>query len=658
MCDYDLDCLRLLAKQFPTADAIATEIISLSSVISLPKGTEHFLADIHGESEAFDHVMRNASGVVKRKIDDTFGETLTEAQKKELATLVYYPKEKIDLQKNAIAQLSKESSADDLSAWYKTVMMRLIRLCRQSAYKYTRSKVRKAIPQSFRYIIEELLYEDECSSMKQGYYQKIIDSILEVGRAEAFIIMISKLISRLVVDHLHVIGDIFDRGSGAHRVMNTLSKYHSVDIQWGNHDVLWIGAACGSEVCMADALRISLRYANLETLQEGYGLNLAPLVRLALKYYQGGYAPTFQVKANSAFQRSSDLSLLSQMQKAIAVIRFKLEGQLVMRHPELSMDHRLLLHLIDFNTGTITINGQVYPLIDKDFPTVDPAHPYALSEDEQIVVDRLKKSWQSSAELQKHVSFLINNGSMYKVYNVNLLYHGCIPLTEDGKFLEYDLLGMKLKGKALLDRCDRIVRDAFYSSLPQDQELALDLMWYLWSGPNSPLFGKSKMATFERYFISEKETHAEEKNPYYAWRNDEAVCKCILGEFGLDPNAGHIINGHVPVKVVKGEVPVKANGRLIDIDGGFAKAYQKTTGIAGYTLISNSEGMHLVSHHPFESKERSILEDLDILPECVFIEKYPSRIMIGDTDIGARLKKNISALESLLQAYKDGLIKC
>lgn len=653
----DLECLRLLAKQYPTGDDVATEIVNLSAIINLPKGTEHFLADIHGEYEAFDHVMRNASGVVKRKIDDTFGDTLAEREKKELATLVYYPEEKMDLQKKSAAKISNEPSDSDMTSWYKTSMIRLVRLCRQSAYKYTRSKVSKAIPQNFRYITEELLYEDEHSQMKQGYYQKIVESIIEIGHAEPFIIMISNLISRLVIDHLHIIGDIYDRGPGAHRVMDTLCNYHSVDIQWGNHDLLWMGAACGSEVCMAEVLRISLRYANLETLQEGYGLNLAPLVRLTLKYYEDDYAKTFQVKANSEFHKSSDLSLFSQMQKAISVIRFKLEGQLIMRHPELSMDGRLLLDKIDYNNGTITLEGQEYQLIDQCFPTVDPEHPYELTEDERHVVDRLKVSWQTSSKLMKHTKFLIDYGSLYTVYNGNLLFHGCIPVSDDGTFLEVDISGTKLKGKALLDYCDKAVREAYYSNLSKDKEAATDMLWYLWCGEYSPLFGKSKMATFERYFIAEEETHKEQSNSYYKWTDDESVCRRILSEFGLNPDTGRIINGHVPVKVVKGEVPVKAGGKLIDIDGGFSKAYQKSTGIAGYTLISNSEGMHLVSHHTFESKESAVNENLDILPVSVFIEKNKTRMLVGDTEIGKRLKNEISALKKLLKSYHEGLIK-
>ncbi len=648
---YDLNYLTLLSKQYPTVDAVSTEIVNLSAIINLPKGTEHFMADIHGEHEAFEHVIRNASGVVKRKIDDTFGEALTEGQKKELATLVYYPQEKIDLQKG----LCLPEPA--LLGWYETMMTRLIQLCRQSAYKYTRSKVRKAIPQDFQYIIEELLHENEHSAMKQGYYQGIVDSILAIDRGEDFIVALAELIRKLVVDHLHIIGDIYDRGHGAHHVMNTLRRHNSVDIQWGNHDVLWIGAACGSEVCMADALRVSLRYGNLETLQEGYGLNLTPLVRLALDHYQGTYAQTFQVKAKQGQLGERDLDLLSRMQKAITVIQLKLEGQLAQRRPELHLAHRRLLHLVDFRAGTIAIGEKVYPLRDADFPTVDPAHPYVLTAEEQDVLDRLKTSFQHATDLQKHARFLIDKGGMYKVYNANLLYHGCIPLTAEGEFQAFKLRGRSLKGKALLDAFDEMVRLAYYAQDPQERALALDVVWYLWCGEHSPLFGKSKMATFERYFIAENETHREVKNPYYAWRDDESTCMRILDEFGLNAAASHIINGHVPVKVAAGELPIKANGRLITIDGGFSKAYQKETGIAGYTLIFNSQGMHLVSHEPFDSKERAIQEDLDILPTSVFIEKNQARVLVGDTDDGAGLKMEIAALKSLLQAYRSGAVK-
>jgi len=663
---YDLNYLKLLSKQYPTVDAVSSEIVNFSAIINLPKGTEHFMADIHGEHEAFEHVMRNASGVVKRKIDDTFGDTLTDAQKKELATLVYYPQEKIALQKSTITQLpedepgehnSQNSKDTALLEWYEIVMIRLIRLCRKSAYKYTHSKVRKAIPPHFQYIIEELLHENEHSVMKQGYYQGIVDSILAIDRTDDFIVVLAELIRKLVVDHLHIVGDIYDRGYGAHQVMDTLRRHHSVDIQWGNHDVLWIGAACGSEVCMADALRVSLRYANLETIEEDYGLNLTPLVRLALDHYQGKYASTFQVKVKQTNLREKDLDLLSRMQKAIAVIQMKLEGQLIMRRPELQLADRQFLHLIDYQAGTVILNGRLYQMIDADFPTVDPQHPYELTKDEQNVVNKLKVSFQHSTDLQKHARFLIDKGSMYKVYNGNLLYHACIPLTEKGDFQEFELCGQPLRGKALLDAFDEMVRKAYYAQDSHEKAQALDVVWYLWCGANSPLFGKSKMATFERYFIAEKETHKEVKNAYYALRDDESVCVRILSEFGLNVATSHIINGHVPVKVTSGEAPIRANGKLITIDGGFAKAYQKETGIAGFTLIFNSQGMHLVSHKPFESKERAIREDLDILPTSVFIEKNQARMLVGATDIGVGLKADIVTLKSLLEAYRDGSVK-
>ena len=641
----DIKYLTLLSKQYPTVDDVCTEIVNLSAIVNLPKGTEHFLADIHGEYEAFDHVMRNGSGVLKRKIDDAFGDTLTEDEKKELATLAYYPEEKIALQKNANFQ------------WYETVMIRLIRLCRQAAYKYTRSKVRKAIPKQFQYIIEELLHEDEHNTMKQAYYQAIVESIIEINRANDFIIIISGIIRELLVDHLHIIGDIYDRGQGAHQVMDTLVKHHSVDIQWGNHDVLWIGAACGSEVCMADAIRISLRYGNMETLQEGYGLNLSPLVRLAIDHYQGPYANTFEVKTKETHLREKDLELLSRMQKAIAIIQLKLEGQLILRRPELKISNRLLLDKINYENGSIDIDNKIYKLIDTDFPTIDPQNPYELTDDEQNVVDSLKVTFQHASALQRHARFLINKGSMYKVYNGNLLYHGCIPLTESGEFQEFNVFGRMLKGKALLDAGDEYLKKAYYAKDLEEKTIAKDVAWYLWCGANSPLFGKKKMATFENYFIADKEIQKEEQNPYYKWRDDESTCKRILIEFGLDPATSRIINGHVPVKVKVGEVPIKANGKLITIDGGFSRAYQKETGIAGYTLISNSQGIDLVSHEPFDSKERAIRDDIDILPTSVHTEENLKRMLVGDTDVGASIKSQITALKNLLQAYRDGSVK-
>jgi fructose-1,6-bisphosphatase-3 len=646
----DLQYLKLLARQYPNVEAASAEIANLSAIINLPKGTEHFLADIHGEHEAFDHVIRNASGVVKRKIDDAFGDRLTQDVKNELATLVYYPQEKL-------AMVKTNKTEEEQLQWLESRMLYLIILCRQAAYKYSRSKVRKAIPRHFQYIIEELLHENEESGMKRGYYKGIVASLLEIGRAEAFIVTIADLIRDLVVDHLHIIGDVFDRGPGAHHVMETLKQHHSVDMQWGNHDALWIGAACGSDVCIADALRISLRYGNLETLQEGYGLNLAPLVRFAMEKYQCGYASTFQVKAKQSHLREKDLTLLSRMQKAIANIQFKLEGQLAERRPEFGLGHRRLLHRIDWNEGIVEIDDQRYPLLDREFPTLDKEHPYDLTADEQDVLDKLRTSFLHSSTLQRDVRFLIDKGGMYKVFNGNLLYHGCIPMEPEGEFASFRLKGKNLSGKALLDGFDEMVRKAYYSREQEEKSLALDVVWYLWCGSCSPLFGKSRMSTFERYFLEEKETHKEIKNPYYIYREQEGTCLRILEEFGLHGQGCHIINGHVPVKVTAGEVPIKAGGRLITIDGGFSKAYQKETGIAGYTLIFNSQGMNLVAHEPFESKEKAIRDNLDMVPTNVFIETGRPQMLVGDTDPGVGLKEDIVMLKKLLQAYRDGVLK-
>lgn len=653
--ETDRTCLELLARQYPNVDAVSAEIANLSAIINLPKGTEHFLADIHGEHEAFDHVIRNASGVVKRKIDDAFGDRLSPEEKRELATLVYYPREKIARVKAEWAEAKQGET--ELLAWQEEQMLRLMVLCRQAAYKYSRSKVRKAIPRHFQYIIEELLHGDDPGGMKQGYYKGIVTSLLEIGRAEAFLITAAELVRDLVVDHLHIIGDVYDRGPGAHRVMEILRQHHSVDMQWGNHDILWIGAACGSEVCMADALRITLRYGNLETLQEGYGLNLAPLMRFAMETYAGPYAPTFQVKSKTAGLRETDLDLLSRMQKAIAIIQFKLEGQLAQRRPELGLEHRCLLHRVDAERGTIQLDGTRYSLLDSAFPTLDPERPYELTRDEQEVVDRLRTSFLHSGVLQKDARFLVDKGSMYKIYNGNLLYHGCIPLTREGAFASFSLGGEALSGKALLDGFDAIVRKAYYAREPEEKALALDVVWYLWCGEFSPLFGKSRMATFERYFLAEKETHKEVKDPYYSFRDTEQTCARILEEFGLRGAGSHIVNGHVPVKVTAGEMPIKAGGKLITIDGGFSRAYQKVTGIAGYTLIFNSQGMNLVAHEPFESKERAIAENRDAVPTSVFIEADRPQMLVGDTDTGARLKADIRMLKDLLQAYREGRIK-
>jgi len=644
---YDLKYLQLLSKQYPSIDEVTTEIINLSAIINLPKGTEHFLTDIHGEHEAFDHVMRNASGVVKRKIGDTFGDLLTAEEKKSLATLVYYPKEKLEMIK---------SSDIEIKEWYRTTIYRLVLLCRAAGYKYTRSKVRKALPQSFAYIIEELLNEKENSVMKQTYYQSIINSIIDIECADEFIIAMAEVIRKLVVDRLHIIGDIYDRGPGAHIIMDLLMGHHSVDVQWGNHDILWMAAAAGSEACIANTIRIALRYGNLETLEEGYGINLSSLIRFTLETYKGEYSPKVRAKVKPSDFKEKDIDLLSRMQKAIAVIQFKVEGQLIKRRPEYKMNDRNLMETLDLEKGTVLIDGKAYPINDVDFPTYDPENPYKLTDEEVDVLQKLKQSFMRSEKLKEHMEFLYNKGGMYLVHNQNLMYHGCIPIDSKGEFQAYKAGKHEYKGKALLDYFDHMARKAYFSHIDDEKLEALDVMWYMWCGELSPLFGKKKMATFERYFVDDKTTHKEVKNAYYELRSEEAVCVKVLKEFGLEKSFSHIISGHVPVKVAAGEIPIKAGGKLIAIDGGFSKAYQKETGIAGYTLIFNSQGMVLVSHERFESKARSIEEDLDVLPTTVFIEKDQPRMYVGDTDVGREMKDSIQSLKALLSAYRDGVI--
>jgi len=647
--EAELRYLKLLSRQFPNISSVSTEIVNLSAIVNLPKGTEHFLADIHGEHEAFDHVMRNASGVVKRKIDDVFAQTLSEDEKKSLATLVYYPKDKIRRVKDLY-------QGDALNGWYAQSIYQLVRLCRAAGYKYTRSKVRKAIPENFKYIIEELLHENEQEVMKQAYYKAIIDQVIAIRSADAFIEAMSRLIRRLVVDQLHIIGDIYDRGNGAQRVMDILMRHHAVDIQWGNHDVLWIGAACGIDVCIADALRIALRYGNLETIEVGYGINLSPLVRLAMEFYPCEPGVQFSVRGKALNFNQRDLDLMARMQKAIAVIQFKLEGQMILRNPQFKMGHRMLLNRVDFVNGTLEDDGVVFTLNDVDFPTVDEQDPYQLTEREAEVMAKLKISFTQSQALQEHIRFLVDKGSMYKVHNGNLLYHGCIPLTDTGTFKALELEDKNLSGIALLDFFDEQVRMAFYHKQLEHRQKAMDWVWYLWCGSLSPLFGKEKMATFERYFIDDPRAHKEPKNAYFELREDESICSAILSEFGLKPEDSRIINGHVPVKVKKGELPVKAGGRLITIDGGFSKAYQKETGIAGFTLIYNSQGMALVAHEPFSSREQAVALNLDMVPTTVYFEMDRPQVFVGDTDVGHQLKLEIEALSKLLSCYQTGLL--
>ena len=646
----DLRYLRLLARDFPTISSVTTEIINLEAILHLPKATEHFMADLHGENEAFQHILRNASGNIKRKVNELFGNTLREQEKKDLCTLIYYPEQKLELVK---------ASDDHLDDYYQTTLNQLVTVCRNVSSKYTRSKVRKSLPEEFSYIIEELLHESIEDHNKQAYFNVIIHTIISTGRADDFIVALCYLIQRLAIDQLHILGDIYDRGPGAHLIMDTLSHYHNLDIEWGNHDVLWMGAAAGSPVCVAGLLRLSLRYANTQTLEEGYGINMVPLATFAMETYAGDECRPFLPKTDEGQDLSDKtLRLITEMHKAIAIIQFKLEGQLYERHPEWGMKDRALLSAIDYDNHTITIDGKTYPLLDHSFPTIDPEDPFALTAEERELMEKLVHSFRICDRLQRHMACLLTHGAMFGVYNSNLLFHASIPLNEDGSLREVCVGQERVKGKELLKKVEEMIRTAFdHSAETTDKEEALDFFWYLWCGPDSPLFDKSKMATFERYFIAERETHAEEKGWYYKLRDNAAVCDRILDEFGVQGQHRHIINGHVPVRVGKGENPIKADGRLMVIDGGFAKAYHNTTGIAGYTLVYHSRGFQLVQHEPFTSTEEAIRNGTDIKSTTQIVEMTGQRAMVNDTDIGAELRVQIADLNNLLLAYRRGFIK-
>lgn len=648
----ELRYLKLLSKQFPTIASACTEIINLQAILNLPKSTEHFLSDIHGEFESFNHVLRNGSGNIKRKITEVFGDIMSEKDIKALATLIYYPEQKLEI-------INKQ--AEDMDEWYKITIHRLIEVSRKAAFKYTRMKVRKALPAEFAYIIEELMHKGPEEYDKEEYYSEIINSIIKVGRADEFIIAMSKLIQRLVIDRLHIVGDIFDRGPGAEKVMETLLNYHSVDIQWGNHDVLWMAAAAGSEASIATVIRICTRYANLDTIEDGYGINMLPLATFALEFYGDDECVQFKPKLEcDIVYTDNDLKLIAKMHKAISIIQFKLEGEIIKRRPHFCMEDRLLLEKINYENGTIELNGKIYELNDKNFPTIDSKNPYKLTKEERELIDKLKFSFLNSEKLQKHIRFLLSNGSMYLKYNCNLLYHGCIPVNEDGTFKKVKIgsSGKAYSGKAYFDRLEILVREGyFHENNPEAKLYGMDITWYLWTGPDSPLFGKDKMTTFERYFIDDKETHIEKKSHYFKLEDSEKMCRIIFEEFGLNPDTSHIINGHVPVKSKNGESPIKANGKLIVIDGGFSKAYQGTTGIAGYTLIYNSYGLLLVSHDPFESTQKAIEEEKDIHSTTMVLEKELERKRVRDTDNGKELMEQIKDLEMLLDAYRIGLIK-
>ena len=649
MDELEQKYLKSLAKQYPTIAAASTEIINLQAILSLPKGTEHFMTDIHGEYEQFNHVLKNGSGSVRRKIDEEFGNTLSNKDKKTLATLIYYPTEKLEI----VMQEEDENSIED---WYKITLHRLVQITKRVSSKYTRSKVRKALPEDFSYVIEELITEKAEIQDKEAYYNEIIHSIIRIGRAPEFITALCQLIQNLVIDHLHIVGDIYDRGPGPHIIMDTLRQYHSVDVQWGNHDVVWMGAASGHLACIANVIRLAARYGNLDTLEEGYGINLIPLATFAMEVYKDTNCDAFAIKYNTQYD-TKDLSLDMKMHKAIAIIQMKLEGQLIMRRPEFGMNDRLLLEHINYDQKTITIGGNEYHMKDIDFPTINRERPYELSEEEEQVMERLQHAFIRCEKLQKHVRFLFSKGSLYKVYNSNLLYHGCMPMDEEGNFKKVNVYGEEYSGKALYDILEHYARKGYYAHHDLQEKLkGQDIIWYIWAGPNSPVFGKDKMATFERYFIEEKETHAETKNSYYRLLDNEDVINKILTEFGLDVNRSHIVNGHVPVELKKGESPIKCGGKLLIIDGGFSKAYQDKTGIAGYTLVANSYGMRLVAHEPFESTESAIINESDIFSDSIILETSTMRQKIADTDIGTELRESIHQLEELLQAYRDGTI--
>ena len=640
--------LELLSQSFPSAAKASAEIINLSAVLNLPKGTEFFASDIHGEYEAFSHILRNGSGSIRLKIEDVFGDTLTAAEKRSLASLIYYPRERIEL---------VLADADDAAsqAWYAEVLPRLVSVCKRAAQKYTRSKVRKALPENFAYIIEELMTEDRDGVDKKAYYAAIIEAIIRTGRGGDLIEELCLLIQRLSIDHLHIVGDIYDRGPYPHVIMDTLMGYHALDIQWGNHDIVWMGASLGQRGCIAHVVRNCARYGNLSILEDAYGINILPLASFAQTAYADDPCVAFGLKGDPDLS-DAERELNVKIQKAMAIIQFKVEARLIDENPSFGLQDRKLLHRIDYDKGTVTVDGIEYELTDTVFPTVDPRDPYRLTPEEEEVMQRLEQAFVNCEKLQRHMHFFLEAGSLYKVYNGNLLFHACVPLNADGTLMETDVYGTKFKGRALYDEMERYVRAAFFDADPAMRKRGRDLMWYLWLGQGSPLFAKSKMATFELYLIADKAARKEVKNPFYTFLNDEAVMAGIFEDFGLDPKTSRIVCGHVPVKVKDGEDPVKCGGRVLTIDGGFSKAYQPTTGIAGYTLISNSYELILAAHEPLESTRAAVLKELDIHSSRSVIAWMENRMLVADTDKGKMIKERIADLEALLEAYRRGEI--
>lgn len=647
----DLRYLQLLSRSFPSIAAASTEIINLEAILNLPKGTEHFLADLHGEFEAVQHVLRNASGNIKRKVREIYNDELSNDEQKELCTLIYYPEQKLKLIKNNI-------NPHKLDDWFFSTINRLVMVCRTVSSKYSRSKVSKALPEDFSYIIQELLHENAVEPNKQAYVDVIVRTIISTGRAEDFIIAISGVIQRLVIDHLHVLGDVFDRGPSPDKIMDILCNYHNFDIQWGNHDILWMGAVSGNDCCIANVVRLAIRYANQSVLEDGYGISLLPLATFAMEAYANDECTKFTPINNEGDPfTEKTLRMLAQMHKAISIIQFKLEAQIIKRRPDFEMEDRMLLHRINFEKGTIIIDGKEYTLNDTTFPTINPNDPYALTTEEQEIVQKLHNSFVSSEKLNRHTQCLFRNGCVYTVMNSNLLYHASIPLNEDGSFKEVQIEGETYKGKALFKKVGSLLREAYFNdSYDSHHSFALDYAWYLWCGKDSPVFDKNKMATFESYFIDDKDAKKEIKGHYYTLRDREDICDMILDEFCVTGSHRHIINGHVPVRILKGEEPIRANGKMMVIDGGFSKAYQPKTGIAGYTLVYHSRGFQLVQHEPYTSIEQAVREGHDIKSTTQIVEMSSRRMLVKDTDKGKEIKTQIADLKKLLYAYHTGVI--
>lgn len=638
--------LELLSRLFPSADKASAEIINLSAILNLPKGTEFFASDIHGEYEAFSHTLRNGSGSIRLKIDDVFGDSLSENEKRSLATLIYYPREKMEL---------VLSQVDDAEAWYAVTLQRLVAVCKRAAQKYTRSRVRKALPKDFAYIIEELMTENRHGVDKQAYYAAIVDAVIRTDRGGALVEALCLLIQRLAIERLHIVGDIYDRGPYPHIIMDALMEHHSLDIQWGNHDIVWMGASLGQRGCIAHVVRNCARYGNLSILEDAYGINVLPLASFALEAYKDDPCVAFGLKGNPDLP-PQELEMNVKIQKAMAIIQFKVEAQLIDENPGFGLEGRKLLDKIDYENGTVMLDGIEYELTDTVFPTVDPADPYRLTPEEEDVMQRLEQAFTGCEKLQRHMRFFLDAGSLYKICNGNLLFHACVPLNADGSLMETEVFGETYKGRALYDVMERYVRAAFDDANPELAKRGRDLLWYMWLGEGSPLFAKSKMATFELYLIAEKEARKEVKNPFYSYLDDERVMGGIFEDFGMDPETSRIVCGHVPVKVKDGEDPVKCGGRVLTIDGGFSKAYQPTTGIAGYTLISNSYGFVLAAHEPLESMRAAVVNELDIHSSRKVVELVDKRTLVADTDNGAVLKQQIADLEELLEAYRNGIV--